>query len=155
MKLEVSLRIYGKLENGFFSTAVRHKSLVRRRKNWTRKQHISHDPTTQKWWRTPTLTDTGIFLLFFEKGCNPLSQKPQRKEKITTHVPEEFDVQALEKEFELECVWMKEDEKVDGLRSCRELLIAVNDALLREAILDHKHNLICRSSLALNNEHGK
>lgn len=91
--------------------------------------HIAcYDPTKQKWWRFPTLTDTGMFL-GGRKGCSIQSPFKAEKRNSITHAPEEFEDQALEKQFDLENVWMKEDEKVgDGLRSSRELLTAVNDA---------------------------
>ena len=64
-----------------------------------------------------------------------------KRKRSNSHIPEDFDAQQLEKQFELEeCVWErdkekeKEDERLDVLRS-RLLLTAVNDALLREAIL--------------------
>ena len=61
----------------------------------------------------------------------------QRKEKkshhhASAHVPEEFDEQALEKQFDLGNAWVSEEERVEVLKSLR-VPFAVNDAL-REAI---------------------
>lgn len=108
---------------------MRHiKTFEKKKKLYEETAHRMTPPCEMVEWRTPSLTDTGIFSASCEKAAAPSLKRN------STHVPEEFDAHALEKQFALEWVWRIGDEKVDGLRSCRVLFAAVNDAL-REAIL--------------------